>query len=107
MDWNLQPFRTRLAVTHVGTYTNNAITPSESVSSYTPIDLAFYWDIGGSGSSSFLGGALTVGLEMNNVLDTDPPYVNLAPNGNGSGGYDATAANPIGRQYALSLRMKW
>jgi iron complex outermembrane recepter protein len=107
VDWNLQPFRTRLAVTHVGSYTNNAITPSEGVSSYTPIDLAFYWDIGGSGSSSFLGGAMTVGLEMNNVLDTDPPYVNLAPNGNGSGGYDATAANPIGRQYALSLRMKW
>ena len=36
VDWNLQPFRTRLAVTHVGSYTNNAITPSEGVSSYTP-----------------------------------------------------------------------
>ena len=64
VDWNLQPFHTRLAVTHVGTYTNNAITPSEGVSSYTPIDLSVYWDIGGSGSDSFLGGALTAGLEM-------------------------------------------
>jgi iron complex outermembrane recepter protein len=107
VDWNLQPFRARLAVTHVGSYTNDAITPNEGVSSYTPVDLAVYWDFGKSGSNSFLGSALTLGLEMNNVLDTDPPYVNLAPNGNGSGGYDATAANPIGRQYALSVRMKW
>ena len=40
VDWNLQPFRTRLAVTHVGTYTNNAMTPAEGVSSYTPVDLS-------------------------------------------------------------------
>jgi iron complex outermembrane receptor protein len=48
-----------------------------------------------------------VGLEVNNLFDAGPPYVNLAPNANGSGGYDATAASPIGRQYALNLRKKW
>jgi iron complex outermembrane receptor protein len=107
IDWNLQPFRVRLAATHVDSYTNNAITPAESVSSYTPVDIAGYWDIGDPQSSSFIGSGLTVGLEVNNLLDTGPPYVNLAPNGNGSGGYDATAASPIGRQYALNLRKKW
>jgi iron complex outermembrane receptor protein len=33
--------------------------------------------------------------------------VNLAPSVNGSGGYDATAANPVGRLFAISLRKKW
>ena len=26
---------------------------------------------------------------------------------NGSGGYDATAASPVGRLFAVSLRKKW
>jgi iron complex outermembrane receptor protein len=33
--------------------------------------------------------------------------VNLAPGVNGSGGYDATSSNPVGRLLALSLRKKW
>jgi iron complex outermembrane receptor protein len=53
------------------------------------------------------GEDLSLGLELRNVLDEDPPYVNLAPGVNGSGGYDATAANPVGRLLALSLRKKW
>jgi len=30
--------------------------------------------------------------------------VNIAPSVNGSGGYDATAADPIGRLFAASVR---
>jgi iron complex outermembrane recepter protein len=30
--------------------------------------------------------------------------VNIAPSVNGSGGYDASAADPIGRQFAFSVR---
>jgi iron complex outermembrane receptor protein len=36
-----------------------------------------------------------------------PPYVNIAPNQNGSGGYDATAANPIGRMFSFTMRKRW
>jgi iron complex outermembrane receptor protein len=31
--------------------------------------------------------------------------VNIAPTANGSGGYDATAASPIGRMFALGARL--
>jgi iron complex outermembrane receptor protein len=107
IDWNLQPFRARLATTYVGNYTNNVITPAEKVSSDTLVDLSAYWDIGNPQSTGFFGGGLTLGLEILNLFDEAPPYVNLAPNANGSGGYDATAASPIGRQIAFSLRKKW
>jgi iron complex outermembrane receptor protein len=41
---------------------------------------------------------------VRNLFDQKPPYVNIAPSGNGSGGYDATAADPIGRLVAVSVR---
>jgi iron complex outermembrane receptor protein len=50
---------------------------------------------------------MTIGFEARNMFDEDPPYVNLAPSGNGSGGYDATASNPIGRVLALTLSKNW
>ena len=52
-------------------------------------------------------GGLTIGLEARNVFDEEPPYVNLAPSINGSGGYDATASNPIGRLFALTVNKTW
>ncbi|MBK6674160.1 MAG: hypothetical protein IPG49_12110 [Proteobacteria bacterium] len=58
-----------------------------------------------------LGGALAegmdVGIEFRNAFDESPPYVNLAPSVNGSGGYDASTTNPVGRMFAISLRKKW
>jgi iron complex outermembrane receptor protein len=47
---------------------------------------------------------LNIAFEARNMFDEDPPFVDVAPSGSGSGGYDATIANPIGRLYALSLR---
>ncbi|RYG87526.1 TonB-dependent receptor [bacterium] len=106
VTWDRDPVSVQLAATHVGGYTNNAITPTESVSSYTPVDLMLNWSLGDRDASSLLGG-LKVGFEVRNLLDEEPPFVNLAPTANGSGGYDASAANPIGRLFAVSLRKKW
>jgi iron complex outermembrane receptor protein len=94
----------RLLITHVGGYTNDAIVPNEKVKSFTPIDLALTWRLGRDGSGP-LGGEASIGLEVRNILDQDPPYVNIAPSGNGSGGYDATAASPVGRLFAASVRV--
>ena len=104
--WDFQPFRVQATVTHVGGYINNAVTPNSSVKSYTPVDLSVSWKIGGRDGHGILGG-LTLGAEVRNLFDIDPPYVNLAPSGNGSGGYDASAASPIGREVAFSLRAKF
>lgn len=104
LTWDHGPLSARLAVTHVGGYTNNAVTPSENVDSYTPVDLALTWKIGDDYASGFIERGLSFTVEARNLFDTDPPYVNLAPGGNGSGGYDATAANPIGRVIAVGVR---
>jgi iron complex outermembrane receptor protein len=70
------------------------------------VDLTLSADLGQWGSSSLLQD-LQLGFEIRNAFNEEPPYVNLAPSANGSGGYDATASNPVGRLFALSLRKKW
>jgi iron complex outermembrane receptor protein len=104
--WDFDPVRVQVTATHVNGYTNNAVTPNQKVASYTPIDLSLAWTVGGPGKGPF-GGKLTVGFEVRNLFDADPPYVNLTPSGNGSGGYDASASNPVGRMFAASARVKF
>lgn len=106
LAWDIDPVRAQLTVTHVGGYQNNAVLPFERVKSYTPVDFSIAWTIGNKGGTSVLDNTV-LGAEVRNLFDIDPPYVNLAPSGNGSGGYDATAASPIGRQISVSLRTKF
>lgn len=105
--WDHGPFSARLQLTHVGGYRNTAANPVQSVSSYNPVDLALSWKVGDLGASNRLEKGLTFGIEVRNLFNQKPPYVNIAPNGNGSGGYDATAADPIGRLLAASVRVKY
>ncbi len=105
-NWDHGPVTVRGMATHVGGYTNNVVTPSESVGSFTPVDLTVTWRVGESFSGRLMEG-LELTAEVRNLLDQDPPYVNVAPNPNGSGGYDATAANPIGRQFAVGARVRF
>ena len=101
LNWDKGPLGALLRVTHVGGYTNTAITPNEGVSSYTPVDLNISWRISPSSTIH----SLVLGAEVRNLFGAKPPYVNLAPSGNGSGGYDATAADPVGRFFAISARV--
>lgn len=103
VNWELEPFTARLQATHVGGYTNDAIATIQEVGSYTVLDLNLGWTI----FSNSDGRDITLGLEARNLLNTKPPYVNLAPGPNGSGGYDATVANPIGRLFGASVRANW
>ena len=104
--WDHGPLTTRLAATHVGGYTNNLVTPAESVDSFTPVDLTVTWRVGESFGGSLIEGLELIG-EVRNLFDADPPYVNLAPSGNGSGGYDATASSPVGRMFAIGARIRY
>jgi iron complex outermembrane receptor protein len=98
VNWEQGPFGVNLRATHVNGYKNTAVTPNEHVGSYTPIDLMLTWKIGDPDKQ------MSFGIEVRNLFDTKPPYVNIAPSVNGSGGYDATAADPIGRLFAASVR---
>ncbi len=101
LNWDKGPFGALVRVSHVGGYINNAITPNENVSSYTPVDLNLSWRI----SPSSMLRSIVLGAEVRNLFNAKPPFVNIAPSGNGSGGYDATAADPVGRFFALSARV--
>ncbi|MEQ6333737.1 TonB-dependent receptor domain-containing protein [Sphingobium sp. MK2] len=104
VTWDHGPFSARVLATHVGGYRNNLTNPVQSVKSYTPVDLTLNWKIGDQQADGFFEKGLVLGLEVRNMFDIAPPYVNLAPSGNGSGGYDATASDPIGRLFAVSVR---
>jgi iron complex outermembrane receptor protein len=106
VNWNRGPFDARLSVSHVGGYDNDTVAPVQRVDSYTPVDLSFGWQLGESFDFAKVD-ALTLGVEMRNVLDTDPPFVDSRPGANGGGGFDATVTNPIGRAVAVSLRAKF
>jgi iron complex outermembrane recepter protein len=106
VNWDYEDWHSMLGVTYVGSYTNDAIVPRERVSSYTPVDLRVTYSVPPASAFNLLGGMI-IGIEARNLFDEDPPYVNLAPSINGSGGYDATATNPIGRLLALTLSRNW
>jgi iron complex outermembrane receptor protein len=92
-------------VTYINGYINDIVLPVQHVHSYTLVDLTADWDL-----AKVLNVGLEsvkLGVEVRNLFDTNPPYVNSVPGGNGGGGYDATVTNPIGREFALSLRTKF
>jgi iron complex outermembrane recepter protein len=105
VNWNLGQYRASAVVTRVHGYQNNLVSPVESVGPYTPVDLTLNRDLSDIGG--WLAEGLDVGIEIRNAFNESPPYVNLQPGVNGSGGYDATASNPIGRLFAVSLRKKF
>ena len=100
LTWEKGAFSAGLRATHINGYTNTAVTIPQPVKSYTPVDLNLAWKIGSDHQFTF-------GLEARNLFNIKPPYVNLSPSVNGSGGYDATTTDPIGRLFAASARVKW
>ncbi|MFM2372170.1 MAG: hypothetical protein RIS85_1892 [Pseudomonadota bacterium] len=104
VTWDHGPISARVLATHVGGYFNNLTTGGQNIASYTPVDFTLTARIGDQQASGFFDKGVTLAFEVRNVFDVDPPYVNLAPSGNGSGGYDASASDPIGRLFAVSVR---
>ncbi len=104
IGWHYGPFTTRVSFDHVNEYDNPATIPTQKVDSWTTFDLSVQFngdDIGWLGS---FGDGLSVTLDITNISDEDPPYVDFAPSGNGGGGWDPAAADPTGRLLAISLR---
>ncbi len=104
VTWDHGAFSARVLANHVNGYFNNLTAAGQQVKSYTPIELNLTYRIGDRNATGFFDKGMTLSLEVRNLFDIDPPYVNLAPSGNGSGGYDASASDPIGRLFAVSLR---
>ena len=104
VTWNYQAFATEVAFSYVNGYDNNAVSPTQSVDSYIPVDIIVRLNGNNIDWLGEFGKGLSVGVEVRNAFDEDPPYVNIAQSANGGGGFDPTASNPIGRLTALTLR---
>ncbi|MGI4878767.1 MAG: hypothetical protein ACRYG4_14910, partial [Janthinobacterium lividum] len=100
VDWQKGILDVLVRATHIGGYTNTAVTPLQQVASYTPVDLIVSAKVGNQDRPVVLS------VEVRDLLDVSPPYVNIAPSVNGSGGYDATTTDPVGRLVAVSARIK-
>jgi len=105
--WDYRDFSTQLVINYVNRYDNNAVTPTQKVDSYTPVDIIVRFNGENVRWLGNFGKGLSVGLEARNLFDEDPPYVNIAQGANGGGGYDPTASNPVGRLIAFSMRKIW
>ena len=106
VSWDHGPLNARLMISHVGSYTNDTVNPRQDVASYSPVDLTLGWRLDEAFKFGFTK-SMTLGLEVRNLFDRDPPYVNSRPGANGGGGYDASVTNPIGREMAVSLRARF
>jgi iron complex outermembrane receptor protein len=103
VTWRRAGFTGNLFVTYLGAYDNNLANPVQDVDSKTMLDLSFSYEFQGEGFSK----GLSIGVDASNVLDEDPPFVNIAQSPNGGGGFDPTLNNPVGRIVGLTLRKKW
>ncbi|MGX5711724.1 TonB-dependent receptor plug domain-containing protein [Sphingopyxis terrae subsp. ummariensis] len=99
--FTLGAFDGGIGFNHAAGYRNLTVTPAERVGSWTTFDLQLGARIGAPERRS-----LRLALSVNNILDTDPPYVQFRTTGSAFG-YDPEQASAIGRTLALQAILSW
>jgi iron complex outermembrane receptor protein len=84
---------------YTNSYQNNRVTPTQTVKDYSTFDLHVAHRFDGTLSEK---NKLTLALDVSNLFDVDPPFVNIPESPNGGGGFDPTVSNPIGRIISIS-----
>lgn len=99
----------QLNVNYVDNYTNQYEETPAPVDSWTTVDVSIGYDFGAHGAGFASG--LRLALNIQNVLDEDPPFVNLTRDTNlgltEPVGFDPTNANPLGRFVSLEVSKAW
>lgn len=106
LGWATGAWDSQLFVNFVNSYQNTEATPAQTVGSYTTLDLNVVYDFG----LAFQGGwaqSLQLGLNVRNLGNSDPPYVNIPIGPNGGGGFDPNVGNPIGRLISVQFQKKF
>lgn len=95
-------FSANAFVNYTDSYVNDQGAETESIGSWTTVDLQVSYDLSERTTLDLLSGT-TLSLNVQNAFDEDPPFVN-----NRAGvGYDPTNASPIGRFVSFQLRKQW
>lgn len=98
VGWSREGISAELTGNFVSGYTNNLATPAQKVGSWTTADLNLSYTFA---QSSGALRDLSVGVDINNVFDTDPPFVNIL------GGWDSGQASALGRVVVFSVSKKF
>lgn len=103
VTWSKGGMLGAMYVNYLDSYDNNLVTPLQTVDGKTTVDLNLSYSFQGQG----FGEGLRAALDVVNLFDTEPPFVNIAQSPNGGGGFDPTLNNPVGRVVGLTLTKKW
>ena len=105
LNWQKDNVLARVGINHIGGYDNNTLSGGavQKVDSYNTVDAGITLFVGDRHPANFFEGGYSFRFDIQNLFDVDPPYVNFAPTVNGSGGYDASASNPIGREFSVTV----
>lgn len=103
-------FNGRATVRYVNGYDNTSISPVGSVDSWVTTDLNLNYRLGDS-YGSVLSGSM-VSLTIQNLFDSDPPFVATSGISGTPGlvlpvGFDPVNANPLGRFVTVSIRKQF
>ncbi|HEX5789185.1 MAG TPA: hypothetical protein VFY03_13465, partial [Woeseiaceae bacterium] len=106
LTWAYSRYSARVVLNYIGEYENNLPSPEQDVDAFSPVDFSAWVNLGDPDGTGLADGWV-LGFQLSNAFDEEPPYVNIAPSGNGNGGYDSSAANPIGRLLGVSLEKRF
>jgi iron complex outermembrane receptor protein len=93
-SWSQGGISSELTLNYVDGYDNNLATPVQSVDSWTTVDLHVGYEFQSAGGWS---SGLAFSFDATNVLDEDPPFVNI------QGGFDPGQASVLGRFVSFSI----
>lgn len=97
------PYSAAAFVNYTGAYANQTFTPSQPVKAWTTVDVQLAYAV--PASTGLLHG-LKLALDVTNLFDASPPYVDNY-SGVSAIGYDPANANATGRVVAFQLTKAW
>lgn len=97
-NWSKDALNANVWLNYTNSYLAPTVTPAHRVDSWTTVDLHIGYEPLSAGG--VLDG-MVFSLDASNLLDSDPPYVNIAT------AYDPQYANALGRLVTLGVRKRF
>jgi iron complex outermembrane receptor protein len=98
IGWSLDDVAANLFVNYYRSYRNTLVTPVQEIPSYATADL----HLGVTPRTAMdLFRNTTFSLDVTNLFNTDPPFVNVI------GGYDPSENSAIGRMIGFTIAKEW
>ncbi len=98
VDWSKGAWRAGAWLNYVNSYDNNQVDPVQRVDAWTTFDLRVGYVSSGDGGWS---DGLELSVNISNLTDEDPPYVNTPV------AYDPEHAHALGRAISLGVTKRW